>query len=221
MAMTETFSKSASYYDNVRTDVLDLLSGSGLRILEVGCGAGGTLRHAKETGLAKETFGIEVVSNVAVKAKKVVDQVRCMPIEAFFEDAQNLNEHFDAILCLDVLEHLEDPWRVVSLLEKQLKPGGRMIVSLPNVQFYKVSLRLLMKGEWEYTESGVLDSTHLRFFTRKTAIELLSGQGLIVDEVLPTMSMKPWRNKWILNKIFFGKLTDIYAYNFILSASKP
>lgn len=216
--MADNFKKSPDYYGNVRTDALDLLTGRGLRILEVGCGAGGTLRHAKKTGLAAQTYGIEVVEDVAARASEVVDRVWNGSVESYFENPANLSEKFDLILCLDVLEHLEDPWGVVGLLKKQMNGGARMVVCLPNVQFYKVSLNLLTKGEWTYTQSGVLDSTHLRFFTKKTSIELLQGHGLNIERIVPTMQLKPWRNKWLLNKIFFGKLTDIYAHNFILVA---
>ena len=138
-------------------------------------------------------------------------------------DAEGLGSAapFDAVLCLDVLEHLLDPWTVLEGLAGHLAPGGTAIVSIPNIRFHKALLPLLLWGDWAYEERGVLDSTHLRFFTRKTAMELVRGAGLEVVTVEPSTALKPWKNKWILNKISGGRLTDFYAYNYRIVGRKP
>jgi SAM-dependent methyltransferase len=92
-------------------------------------------------------------------------------------DLSVLRAPFDAILCLDVLEHLRDPWGVARRLAELLRPGGVMIASIPNIAHYRIIVGLL-RGRWTYAPSGILDHTHLRFFTRDTAIDLLRQAGL-------------------------------------------
>ena len=95
------------------------------------------------------------------------------------------NKKFDLILCLDVLEHLIDPWSVIKkLIYENLREGGTLIACIPNVRYYNVLLPLLLKKEWKYQETGVLDRTHLRFFTKKTILELISSAGLQLDTIL-------------------------------------
>jgi len=89
----------------------------------------------------------------------------------------------DVVLCLDVLEHLIDPWTTASRLARLLKPGGVLIASVPNVRHFRVVLPLLLRGRWEYQQSGLMDRTHLRFFTEHSATELLRQAGLCVDAV--------------------------------------
>ena len=76
----------------------------------------------------------------------------------------NPKNHFDLIMCLDVLEHLVDPWKTLSRLADHLKPGGTVIASIPNVRHARNLLSLLFMGKWEYKEQRLLDKTHLRVF---------------------------------------------------------
>lgn len=92
---------------------------------------------------------------------------------------------FDAILCADVLEHLVDPGAALRKLKGVLHPKGWLLVSLPNVAHWSVRFSLLA-GRFDYSDCGILDRTHLRFFTRKTAAALLQGQGFLVRRCEPT-----------------------------------
>jgi len=117
----------------------------------------------------------------------------------------------DLILCLDVLEHLVDPWRVTSFLQKLLKPGGALIISVPNIRNRDILFPLLFKGKWDYTEAGVLDKTHLRFFVRRTAIELVESSGLTVDKVGATGLERKTKK----SRIFISLLPD-YIKSFLV-----
>jgi 2-polyprenyl-3-methyl-5-hydroxy-6-metoxy-1,4-benzoquinol methylase len=86
---------------------------------------------------------------------------------------------FDKILLLDVIEHLPDPARIVRECSRLLEPGGQLIISVPNVANISVRLMLLL-GRFDYTERGILDRTHLRFFTRRTIRELIEAAGCTV-----------------------------------------
>ena len=90
------------------------------------------------------------------------------------------HESFDYVICGDILEHLKDPYRVVRQLVIWLKPGGSLFVCVPNVRHYHVLADLVFRGKWEYVSAGVMDRTHLRFFTASSCRQMLSDAGLEV-----------------------------------------
>lgn len=212
-------SELSAYYGHVRREAADLLSGQGLRVLEVGCGAGATLAHLREQGTAGWVAGVEPFAAAAEVARARLDAFWQADIETFEPpiEAQSL----DAVLCLDVLEHLRDPWAAASRLAGLLRPGGAMIVSVPNVRNFSVVLPLLFAGRFRYDpKGGILDQTHLRFFVRESAIALVAQAGLAVDHLAP-LGLKRWKNKWIINALLGGALTDLYARQFLIRGVKP
>ena len=82
-----------------------------------------------------------------------------------------------------MLEHLRDPWSVVRLLHGGLAPGGVIVASIPNVRNFTALAPLLFRNRWRLTDAGVLDRTHLRFFVRESAVELMTSSGLVLEEV--------------------------------------
>ena len=128
-------------------------------------------------------------------------------------------ETIDVILCLDVLEHLVDPWAVVESLKKYLKPGGVIIASLPNVRNWKVIFPLVLEGEWQYAQSGILDKTHLRFFTRKTAVGLFENAGFRVDAVPSFFNKKGLAG--MVNAFTFGMFRPFLQFQYLIRARKP
>lgn len=172
--------KEPTYFGAARTDVLPLLPPKIDHVLEIGCGSGRTLEFLRTSGRSAVTYGVELVPSVAAEARKRVDHIFVGNIEELtlpFEPGS-----MNAILCLDVLEHMVDPWSAMGKLADLLAPGGVLVASIPNVQNYRVILPLL-RGRWEYSSQGLLDRTHLRFFTRASAIELMECSGLRVDRV--------------------------------------
>ena len=203
-----------SYYSHTRLDMVSMLEAVPETVLEIGCGSGHTLRYLKDQG-AGETFGIELNSTVAAEAMDRVDHLAVGDIESMqwpFAD-----QLFDCILFGDVLEHLRDPWSLVNRLAGCLSPGGQVVASLPNVRFYGVSFPLLFAGRWTYTEEGMLDRTHLRFFTRRTAQELLSGAGLTIRKVSSTYGPK----RRIFNLLTLGIFRNLLARQHLVYARKP
>lgn len=173
--------KPLGYFDNIRMDVLCFVDRAVGDVLEIGCGAGGTLSYLKSNGLARHVVGVDIASSqIEIALRRGVD-------EAFVSNLDDLEEilhgrTFDAIFMLDVLEHLVDPWSILKRVSDFLRSGGRIYVSLPNVQSVRVLVPLLM-GQWRYKELGILDKTHLRFFTKRTAVELLQGAGFELEGV--------------------------------------
>ncbi len=149
-------------------------------VLDVGCGIG--LNGAVARVKGARVTGIELDPERAARARERVDEVLTADLEGERLAEVLGDRRFDLILFGDVLEHLTDPGAVLRRVTPYLEDGGHVIVSLPNVAAWTVRLGLLA-GRFDYEPSGILDDTHLRFFTRRTAIELVEGAGLEVLHV--------------------------------------
>lgn len=205
------------YYHELRTPLLALARGNPKRVLEVGCAAGRTLAYFKEQG-AEFVAGIEIASEVAeiARARPGVDEILVGSIEQI---TLPYNEHtFDLVIAGHVLEHLVDPWSVLKKLHGLLKPGGQLIGALPNIRYHSVVLPLLFKGRWQYQQTGIMDWTHLRFFSYSTIQDLLTSTGFQVDAIVPEAG-GPRANLANLLTLGFFRHFLSYAYNF--SATKP
>jgi SAM-dependent methyltransferase len=208
--------KEQQYFRQVRSEILPLLPATLSRIVEIGCGEGFTLDHLKATGRCQWTCGIELFPDAARLARQRVDEVYQGNVEQMHLPIDPAS--VDAILCLDVLEHLIDPWSVIRKLHPLLKPGGILIASIPNVRHLRIVLPLLVKGRWEYTPSGLLDKTHLRFFTKRSAIALMECSGLRIDAVAATgvTSLKAR----LLNALTFSLARPWLEIQFLLRARR-
>jgi 2-polyprenyl-3-methyl-5-hydroxy-6-metoxy-1,4-benzoquinol methylase len=210
--------KSESYFSHARKEIEPLLPQHCGRVLEIGCGSGATLNWLRQGGRASHTVGIEISLAAAEIAQKQVDEVHCLDFEK--ADLPSSIGRFDVILCLDVLEHLFDPWKTLNrLVTHHLAESGTLVVSLPNVQHYSVVLPLLFRGRWEYENAGLLDRTHVRFFTRATALHLLADPMLLPPQTLALNF--GWRSrKGIFNKLTFGLFQDLLIYQYYFAAQK-
>ena len=171
----------STYYEFTRPEVIELVRPKGLRILDVGCASGAMGAAMLEQG-ATEVYGIEPQYGPAQIAKARLSRVFEGSVEqamaSSWLEQQQFARKFDCVTCADVLEHLVDPWSVLRSLVQCLRPGGAVVVSIPNVAHHSVLLPLLARREWQYEDAGVLDRTHLRFFTRKSALRMLAEAGL-------------------------------------------
>jgi len=152
------------YSTGIRQDIIDLFNTAydeQINVLEVGCACGATLLKIKDTYKKANLYGIELNEECAEIAGCFA-KVKTGNIEHGLIDYPD--NFFDYIIFGDVLEHLNNPWEVVSNIRRNLKSDGQVIASIPNVMHYSV-LRNLINGNWTYEEAGLLDRTHLRFFT--------------------------------------------------------
>ena len=174
-------SPPSQYFDFARPEVAALVPANARRILDVGCG-GGALGALLKQRDGVEVWGIEAEPEAAERARTRLDHVITADldaIEALPPDAGS----FDCIICADVLEHLMDPERTLDALLRSLAPGGALVASIPNIRHQEIVLDLLVHGRWRYQPSGILDATHLRFFTA-TEIDALVGRlGLSIEHV--------------------------------------
>lgn len=169
---------SYQYFEDVNWGLLRLWGKrTGLRVLDAGCGFATTSAHIEKLG--NQVTGIEESAVACEVAAKRLSRV----VNADLQGADLGAEQFDVLIFADVLEHLPWPVGVLRRYLQWLAPGGSVIISLPNVGLWSVRFAHLL-GRWEYEETGVLDRTHLRFFTRRTARWMLDQAGL--DEVRAT-----------------------------------
>jgi len=171
----------AEYYRQPRHELVDLLPPRPRCVLDVGCGAGALGGAVKRRHPGCTVIGVEANADAARLAAGILDRVVVGDVERLaLDDVGPL----DAILYGDVLEHLVDPWAVVRRHAALLADGGRVVASLPNVRSVEVLLGLL-RGTWEYADAGILDRSHLRFFTRREGERLFADAGLRVVGVQP------------------------------------
>lgn len=201
------------YYSNRRRDIELVLPPHAGSVLEVGCGAGETLRWLKATGRCTSTTGIEIVSAAGELARAHVDRVLVGDAERLI-DTELAARSFDLVLCLDVLEHLVDPWAFARKAANLVVPGGLLIASVPNVRNVRVVTDLLFRGRWAYQSAGILDRTHLRFFTRESAVSLLSAASLRIERVVPNVAGR----SAIIDRLTAGLFSDLLAIQFIIAA---
>jgi len=210
--------KRDDYFGNVRRDVLPLLPTSSARVLELGCGRGDTLAYLKREGRCEWAGGIELFPAAAAVARGRVDWL----LEG---DAERLDiglapASLDLVLCLDVLEHLVDPWTMMRRLAALLRPGGAVVASIPNVRNRRVLFPLLFRGSFEYANEGLLDRTHLRFFTRRSAVALLESAGLRVDLVRDT-GLEPGSRTRMFDALTLSTLRPLFTVQYLVRAVKP
>jgi 2-polyprenyl-3-methyl-5-hydroxy-6-metoxy-1,4-benzoquinol methylase len=187
----EYIGKSGQYFGHERNEMLAFLPTNAKHVLEVGCGRG-VFAAAIKKKTGAEIWGIELVEKEAEIAKMVIDNVFVGPCE---DHINMLPEgYFDVAYFNDVLEHLVDPYVVLAIIKDKLKSGGIVISSIPNMRFHKVLKNLVLHGDWEYKDDGILDRTHLRWFTKKSIRNMYENLGFTVEEhvgISRTRSLKP------------------------------
>ena len=203
-------SSAKNYYTSYRTEVKELIPDTVKTILDIGCGEATTWKGEKNF----EITGIEIFFEVAINAKKnikniIVGNVEHLPLK---------NKKFDCLVFADILEHIYNPWETLNYLTKNfLKDNGYIIASIPNIQYYRV-LKKIFSGKWEYSNSGILDFDHIRFFTYLSIINLLEKSNLTPLKIKRNYGGSKKVLK--LNKILLGRLDNFLTKQFLILAKK-
>jgi 2-polyprenyl-3-methyl-5-hydroxy-6-metoxy-1,4-benzoquinol methylase/glycosyltransferase involved in cell wall biosynthesis len=186
----------------------------GARVLDVGCASGYLGAALAERGC--RIWGVDQDERALQGAGDAYEELLAVDLERI-DELPWPEESFDVVVAADVLEHLRDPVAVLRLLERYLAPGGRLVVSLPNVANASVRLPLLF-GRFAYTETGILDATHVRLYTFETARALLDSCGFRVERAFSGSNTFGY----VLNRFPAARpLRGLLAYNIILSCTRP
>jgi len=216
--------KEQDYFANLRVDIISLIpSDPKQKILEIGAGAGNTLVYIKEKGLAAEVAGVELMNLPGTNQDNpAIDRFQIANIES--EEIQAPLSYYDVVICADVLEHLIDPWTAVRKISRHLKPGGKLMVSMPNLREWKTLSKIVFKGEFNYqTEGGIMDRTHMRFFCRKNIADLLTTEELTPIYSTPNFLLKvlpAGKTRRIMNLLSFGLFENFLTVQYIFIARK-
>jgi 2-polyprenyl-3-methyl-5-hydroxy-6-metoxy-1,4-benzoquinol methylase len=176
-------SEIAEYYAAERPELLAFLRRHGPfgAALDIGCASGMLGAGLLREGIVGACDGIELNPEAAHLAETRLRKVWNGSIESLADEIPW--RQYDLVILADVLEHLADPWAVLRLLQARTAPGCRLLLSVPNVRHYKVSLPLLFKGEFRYADAGIMDRTHLHFFTRGSLEETVRDCGWTIRAI--------------------------------------
>jgi GT2 family glycosyltransferase/tetratricopeptide (TPR) repeat protein/2-polyprenyl-3-methyl-5-hydroxy-6-metoxy-1,4-benzoquinol methylase len=196
-------SRGNQYFHWPRPDLLELVPEEAKRVLDVGCAAGAFGESLKRRQKC-EVVGIELDAQAAAEAKGRLDKAVEADVEAL--DLSPLGK-FDAIVCGDILEHLREPGEVLCRLHGALNESGVLVASFPNVRHMEVVQRMV-EGNWTYEPAGLLDRGHLRFFTRRSAEQLLEDAGFEVVDVraIPGQGYAEWEQMGAPGEIRAGRM---------------
>jgi len=225
-AVTYLDAKDRDYFRQERKDIETLIPEGVMRILDVGCGEGILGKRLLEKGI-REVIGIEINPDACKKAECNLSQVICGDVDVMefpFEE-----EYFDCIIFADLLEHLRDPLSAVKRFKKYLSDSGVIVASIPNVRYYGV-INMLTEGYWKYEDYGILDRTHLRFFTKKEMEKLFADAGFEITGISANIDPRYYTLDPLLQDISFGRVTlrnltpdelkDLFVIQYLIRARK-
>lgn len=185
------------------------------RLLDVGCGAGDfAAQVVQERG--GEAWGVEPFPDAGEQAKTALAKAFVCPVEEALPELPEAA--FDCITCLDVLEHLVDPWQVLADLRPKLAPEGVLVASVPNVRHFSAIIQLLVKKDFPQHAWGTFDRTHLRWFTYKSLRRAFEETGYRVERL---EGINPWCRKvlfGVANALTLNQIWDMKYVQFAVVA---
>jgi len=204
----------SEYHEGIRTEVIEFIPQKYSKILEIGCGKGGFRSNIFNEC---EYWGIEPYREVANIAKKKLDKVLVGTFEDIFNDLPD--NYFDLIICNDVIEHMTDHHKFYNQVKIKCVKGAYMIGSIPNVRYIGNLHEVLIKRDWKYKNEGILDRTHLRFFTLKSITRDFLDNQYYIEKLYginkTSFSRKSlYGLKMILFQFFLGEDTQYLQFGF-------
>ncbi len=187
-------------------------------LLDIGCGHGLTAEYIKKNKHVNKVDGIEINPEAVKIAQTKLDSVFKIDLNRCDNPFASVTGKYDCILFLDILEHLIQPENILESCKTILNDPGYVIISLPNIRHYTVLMPLIFKNNWEYTDEGILDKTHLRFFTFNSAVKFIESAGFNIT--LFSKNHSYYRGFKILNLLLFGLLKPFSLSQLIFKCVK-
>lgn len=171
------------YFDGQRPELLAFLPADVTTVLEIGCADGGFWASLPHT--VAEIWAVEPHLPSAQKAESRAAIGQGKVLFGTFEDAEPElpNNYFDLIICNDVIEHMPDHDKFLASLKSKLSRNGHLVGSVPNIRYFRTFKKLLLNGEWDYEDEGILDRTHLRFFTKNSLIKTFIRHDFEIEKL--------------------------------------
>ena len=205
--------KEKEYFSIIRKDIISFIGmDKDLTILEIGAGSGATLLELKNEGIAKKIIGFDIVDVAHNKEK--FDSFIIGNVEN--DDFSFESDFFDSIILADVLEHLIEPQRTIQKLIPHLKKRGNFYISLPNIRNYEVFYKIFVKGTFEYTNEGIFDKTHVRFFCKKDMLNLINLFPELEVQKIESNLKHISSMKSTLNKLTFGVFEPFLSTQYLI-----
>ena len=205
MLKDEYANKAKHYFAGERREMLPFIPAAAQKILEIGCGEANFARVLKAQRPMHVT-GVEPQRSAAAVAATVLDRVLALDVEAGIDALTG--QQFDCIVFNDVLEHLVDPWITLESVKPLVAKGGVVVASIPNMRYMPVFKELVLQGIWRYRQDGVMDKTHLRFFTQSSIVALFNDSGYAVNTIAGINGIEfPWKFG-LLNKLLSDRFAD-------------
>jgi len=183
-------------HEHHNPDLLRLIPLGARRLVEVGCSSGALARAYKALSPDCHYLGIEIDENYTALAERYCDQCVTLDIEAASDEFWRGCADVNCWIFGDTLEHLRNPWGVLQRVRATIPTNGVVVACIPNAQHWSLQARL-SAGDFRYEVSGLLDKTHLRWFTRQTMIELFEQTGFRIDVGTSRIFDEPEREKFL------------------------
>ncbi len=198
---------ASGYHSHARPQMRRFVPAEARILLDVGCGDGAFAAGLREErpGGDLQIWGLELDPDAGARAQAHLHRVLIGPAQTTVTSLPAAT--FDCVVLNDVLEHMAWPEEFLRALHRVLRPGGVLVASIPNVRYFPHLWGLVVRGDWEYRDEGILDRTHLRFFTRQSMQGLFARSGFALrrqEGINPTGS---WRFR-AANLLTAGRLAD-------------
>ncbi len=196
-------SNTADYYCWRRETIKPFLPRHYSKVLEIGCGSGVFRDNLDQE---HEYWGVEPVQSIAEIASPKLDRVLVGTYEEV--EKQIPADYFDLVICNDVIEHMADHDDFLLSIREKIADGGCMVASIPNVRYVLNLFEVLVLKDWEYKSMGILDQTHLRFFTRKSIVRTIADNGFSIEAIA---GINPYKAGSFLKRVLFFLVLPIFG----------
>ncbi len=188
--------QSTPVHDYYNHDLLKFIPPSARKLIEIGCGSGVLAREFKAIAPDCHYLGVEIDASYAALARRHCDDCLVLDIELADDAFWDANADRECWIFGDSLEHLKDPWATLRKIRQNIPQNGCVVACIPNAQHWSLQARLSI-GDWRYEESGLLDRTHLRWFTRQTMLEMFDQTGFTVETGMSRIFDEPDRERFL------------------------